>query len=177
MLFSRGYRYFDAKGLPVMYGFVLYGFVFGLMFGLVGIFVSGFVFGLINFPFLSFPLNVFVLVVVLLLGELLFFFDKRKPSGDTSRLWHTFVLKIEAWFESIVIVFCVWNFVVMDYSVFGVWYELIRQVVYFVVLVFLLSVAVLFFNSLRYRKRKTVDVVVKHGHDRSRKNNDKGGLK
>lgn len=130
-----------------------------LLGGLVVCLAGGLVAGIAQYPFFIFPTNIIIFAVILFFGEALFLFDKRKPKEDVGKYWHTLCLNGEAWFESVLICFNTYNFLVFDWSVFGVWCEsnnaLIQKIICFFgagSLIVFLFVGILFLNAQRYNK-------------------------
>src|SRR4030042_1317169 len=85
-------------------GGLVMGLVWGLAGGLAAGLVIGLVWGLATFPFMNFPENLIMVLLILALSELLFLFDKRQPRKE-NRFWFTAKVKGEALLESVIIFF------------------------------------------------------------------------
>ena len=126
------------------------GLVFGLVFGLEKIITLG---------ILTIPQAIGLVILILIISEILFFFDKSKPS-DKKILWFTVKRKGEAIIETLLVVINALN-IILNWkaieSYLGGAFPVIIQIVGYLGLALGICVVIygyFWLNSLRYRKVK-----------------------
>jgi MFS family permease len=142
---------------------LVYVLVFGLFSGLVSGLVYGLVFGLFSglikivIPAVFFPLWLFVALVIII-GEILFLMDRRKPCKKENRWWFVIKLKVESLFESLLILTNVLNiiYIVENVRINGEqYYPIITSILQFIgygTIIITAIVIWLYLNKLRYRE-------------------------
>ena len=153
-----------AGGLAVglaggLAGGLVGGLAVGLAFGLVVGLAFGLVVGLAEIYTVSIETFIIIIILILVVSEILFWFDKHKYS-DIGRWGNTFLKKGESLFESsavIVNIVNVFNHYQDVIVFFGEQQDAIKQVLSFVgygTIIVLFMLGFIWFNSLKYREKK-----------------------
>jgi len=132
------------------------GLAFELAFELALGLAAGLAFGLAKIIILNFffPYWIFI-ILILIITEVLFLFDKRKLEPKKNRLWFTLKLKLEAFFESLLILTNILNVIyLIEYTEWEKYYEPIKTISFYILIFFGiigLLLIWLYLNSLRYK--------------------------
>src|SRR4030042_1466405 len=152
MIINKVYRWAKKKDLEAE-----------LAAGLAGGLVMGLVWGLATFPFMNFPENLIMVLLILALSELLFLLDKRQPRKE-NRFWFTAKVKGEALLESVIIFFNCYVLYRVDWK--GVYEavsgssDTIWSIICFIgwgTLIIGAIAGLIWFNSLRYKEAKKME--------------------
>ena len=140
-----------------------FGLVTGLVTGLVIGVAFGLAFGLVNIvtnAILPWPYSLFFILFVLMISELLFFMDSRKPNKGENHLTFTLLAKGESLIESLVLIVNTMNVILERNAIITFLQGIspaIMQGIYYLGLLVVVCIGIygyIWLNSLRYKEKK-----------------------